>query len=256
MLEALVEAGVRPEAIYGTSIGAVNGAAVAADPTADGISRLRSMWENLDRAGVFGARLVDRVRHVARTRTSLHSNDALRRLLESELPGSFGELQVHFECVAACVETAHEAWFSKGDLVSAVLASSAVPGLLPPVERDGRHHLDGGIIDSIPIRRAIDAGATTVYVLQVGRIERPLTAPRWPHEVAMVAFEIARRHSFASAMAEVGGDVDVHVLPTGGQGPGMTDMRQFRYRDFSDVAGQIERAREATAAYLELHSLP
>ena len=101
----------------------------------------------------------------------------------------------------------------------AVLASSAVPGLLPAVEVDGRHYLDGGIVDSIPIRRALDHGAGTVHVLQVGRIEEPLRAPRWPHEVAMVAFEIARRRSFSAAMASVADDVEVHVLPTGGQGP-------------------------------------
>ena len=255
MLEALDEVGIVPATIHGPSIGAVNGAAVAADPTTDGIARLRSMWQNLDRSGVFGARLVDRVRHVARTRTSLHSNDALRRLLEAALPATFEKLRIRFECVAACVETAHESWFDEGDLVSAVLASCAVPGLLPPVERDGAHHLDGGIIDSIPIRRAIDAGANTVFVLQVGRIEEPLRPPRWPHEVAMVAFEIARRHSFASAMARVGEDIEVHVLPTGGQGPAFTDVRQLRYRDFSDVGERIDRAHEATAAYLEMHSL-
>lgn len=255
MLDALHEAGLAPDAIYGTSIGAINGAAVAADPTEAGIARLRAMWENLDRAGVFGARIVDRIRHVARTRTSLHSNDALRRLLESELPSTFEDLVVDFECVAACVETAHEAWFAEGDLVSAVLASSAVPGLLPPVVRDGRHHLDGGIIDSIPIRRAVDGGADIVFVLQVGRIEEPLSPPRWPHEVAMVAFEIARRHSFASAMAALRDAVEVHVLPTGGGGPAFNDMRQLRYRDFSDVARRIEQAREASAAYLELHSV-
>ncbi len=255
MLSALSEAGITPDRVIGTSIGAVNGAAVALDPSTEGVDRLRTMWENLDRAGVFGARLVDRVRHVARTRTSLHSNEALHRLLDSVLPATFEDLQVPFECVAACVQTAHETWFDSGDLVSAVLASSAVPGLLPAVERDGLHYLDGGIVDSIPIRRALDHGAGTVFVIQVGRIEEPLSPPRWPHEVAMVAFEIARRRSFASAMAAVGEDVSVHVLPTGGQGPGFSDLSQFRYKDFTRVGERIDTAKAATAAYLEMHSL-
>jgi NTE family protein len=130
------------------------------------------------------------------------------------------------------------------------VASCAVPGLLPVVEIDGFHYLDGGIVDSIPVQRAVLLGATTIHVLQVGRIERPLEPPRRPHEVAMVAFEIARRRSFATAMEELPDSVSVHVLPTGGDGPRPGDLRQLRYRDFSDVAGRIETARAATERYL------
>jgi len=49
------------------------------------------------------------------------------------------------------------------------------------------HFLDGGLVHSIPVGRAVELGATEIYVLQVGRIERPLVAPRWPWEVGMVA---------------------------------------------------------------------
>src|SRR5436853_478438 len=87
-----------------------------------------------------------------------------------------------------------------GVLVPAVLASCAVPGLLPPVEVDGEHYFDGGLVHSIPVGRAIELGARTVYVLQVGRIERPLAPPRRLWEVGLVAFEIARRHRFHEEM--------------------------------------------------------
>jgi NTE family protein len=106
------------------------------------------------------------------------------------------------------------------------------------------------------VHRAIERGARTIYVLQVGRIEQPLEAPRWPHEVALVAFEIARRHSFASALANLPPEVEVHVLPTGGQGPRFNDLRQLRYRDFADVPARILAARDATAAYLAGRELP
>ena len=71
----------------------------------------------------------------------------------------------------------------------------------------------------------------------------------------MVAFEIVRRRSFSAALASVDDSVAVHVLPTGGQGPGFTDLRQLRYRDFSDVTLRIDTAEAATAAYLRMHSL-
>ena len=72
------------------------------------------------------------------------------------------------------------------------MASCAVPGLLPPVEIDGLHYFDGGLVDSIPVGRAVALGASVVYVLQVGRIESPLPVPTRPWEVGLVAFEIAR----------------------------------------------------------------
>ena len=251
MLRALVDAGIAPDLVLGTSIGAVNGVALAADPTDVGIARLRALWTEVDHSGLFGGSVVDRLRHLARTRTSLHSNEPLRRLLERALPvRSFDDLAVPFQCVAACIETSDAHWFSSGDLIEAVLASCAVPGLLPAVRIGDRHYLDGGIVESIPVRRALELGADEVYVLQVGRIEEPLRAPTRPHEVAMVAFEIARRRSYASAMADLPAGVTVHVLPTGGSGPRFNDLRQLRYRDFSDIDERIRTAERASADYL------
>lgn len=251
MLEALLGAGIVPDLVLGTSIGALNGAATAAAPTVEGVDRLRGLWQDVERSGVFGGSLVDRVRHLADHRTSLHSNEPLGRLL-SEVVGDVDieDLAVRFQCVAACIETAEATWFDRGRLRERVLASCAVPGLLPPVQVDGLHYLDGGIVDSIPVRRAIDLGADTVYVLQVGRIEEPLRVPRKAHEVALVAFELARRHSFATTMANRPEGVDVHVLPTGGEPVRFNDLRQLRYRDFSDVGERIDTARAASTQYL------
>jgi NTE family protein len=124
-----------------------------------------------------------------------------------------------------------------------------VPGLLPPVEIDGAHYFDGGLVDSIPVGRAVALGATTVYVLQVGRIESPLSVPSRPWEVGLVAFEIARRHRFHEEMSSLPVNVRVHVLPTGGERlPSGT--AQFRYRDKTRVGQGIERAYAASASYL------
>ena len=251
MLEALAAAGIVPDVVLGTSIGAINGAAIAADPTVGGVQALRKLWAGVESSGVFGGRLVDRVRHMAIERTSLHSNEPLRRLLERALDHRrIEDLPIRFQCVAACIETARAEWFTDGPVIDAVLASSAVPGLLPTVRIGDLHYMDGGIVDSIPVQRAVHLGATTIHVLQVGRIEQPLEPPTRPHEVALVAFELARRHSFSAAMAGLPSGVTVHVLPTGGTGPKFNDLQQLRYKDFSDVSGRIDRAREATAAYL------
>jgi NTE family protein len=159
---------------------------------------------------------------------------------------------VPFQCVAACIERASEHWFDAGPVVDAVLASAAVPGLLPPVAIGGEHFIDGGIVNSIPVTRAIELGATQVFVLHVGRLDRPLEPPRWPWEVALVAFEIARRHRFIGDLAALPEGVEVHVLPTGQQDPPRyTDLSQFRYRDTAHVQERIARAGAASARYLE-----
>jgi len=249
MLRALGEAGVRPDLVVGTSIGAINGVVVAADP-AGAAARLSRMWQGEELRLAFSEKLWGRAARLVRSGTHLHSLEPLRRLLAEVLGReSFSDLELPFQCVAASIEDATARWFSDGPVVSAVMASCAVPGLLPPVEIDGTHYFDGGLVDSIPVGRAVALGATTVYVLQVGRIESPLAVPRKPWEVGLVAFEIARRHRFHEEMSSLPDHVRVHVLPTGGDRlpPGRA---QFRYRDRSKVGLSIERAYAASASYL------
>ncbi len=249
MLRALVEAGVRPGLVVGSSVGAVNGAAFCADPTADGVARLGRLWTELSGGDVFGGTLLTRARTAWRTGTALHSPAPLRALLDEHLGVStFEQLAVPFQCVAASVERAAEHWFSSGPLTPAVVASCAVPGLLPPALVDGEHYLDGGLVHSIPVGRAVELGADTVYVLQVGRIERPLTAPTRPWQVATVAFEVARRHRFAADMASLAPGVTAHVLPSGDLPPGVRE--DLRYRDTRRVAARVEAAYAATREHL------
>ena len=251
MLRALLEAGVVPELVVGTSVGAINGAFLAAAPTVDTTVRLARVWHELSESGgVFAGSVGERLSTALRSRTHLHPSGPLRELLTTHLPVErIEDLQVPFQCVAAAVERAAEHWFSTGSLVDAVLASAAVPGLLAPVRIGDEHYLDGGLVNSIPVSRAVELGATTVWVLQVGRVEQPLAVPTRPWEVALVAFEIARRHRFARDMATVPDGVTVHVLPTGDEAP--TGMAQLRYRDTRQVGRRVERAHAATAAYLE-----
>jgi NTE family protein len=255
MLRALFRAGFRPDTVVGTSIGAVNGALVASDPTEAVTDRLVRLWASPEAAAVYGDSIARQVRRFA-ARTHLHSPLPLRRLLESELgsAATFEDLLVPFRCCAASIERAAEHWFDRGPLIDAVLASSSVPGLLPPARIDGEHYVDGGIVNSIPIGEAVRVGAKLIFVLQVGRIERPLAVPRRPWEVAQVAFEIARRHRFARELALLPDDVQVHVLPSGG-GDGRDDT-PWAYRDMAAVGRRISRAYTLSRRYLAEHVPP
>ncbi|GAB3815358.1 patatin-like phospholipase family protein [Micromonospora zhanjiangensis] len=249
MLRALFRAGITPDLVLGTSIGAVNGALVAADPTEAVTRRLVRLWASPEASEVYGDSMARQLRRFA-TRTHLHSPRPLRRLLETELGAqtTFAELRVPFRCCAANIERAAEYWFADGPVVDAVLASASVPGLLPPMRIDGQHYIDGGIVNSIPIGEAVRLGARRVFVLQVGRIERQLSPPRRPWEIASVAFEIARRHRFFRELADLPDDVEVHVLPTGGLDP--RDDSPWAYRDLAAVGRRISRAYTASRSYL------
>ena len=251
MARALLAEGVLPDMIFGTSIGAINGAALAADPTPAGAAELLATWGELARHDVLGGSLLARLVQLTRSGTSLHGNGELRRLLRDRLPArTFGDLTVPFECVAAHIERANEHWFTSGDLVDAVLASCALPGVFPPVEIDGAHFFDGGLVNSIPLERAVRHGADTVWVLHVGRLEETLTAPRNPWEVGFVAFEIGRRHRFHTDLARVPEHVRVHVLPTGQPQRHAATWTNLRYRDRRRIGDRAQRAHDATLAYL------
>ncbi len=252
MLRALFEHEIRPDLVLGTSVGALNGLVVASDPSPAVIDRLLDLWQSVGESNeVYSEGTWRQVSRAMRTGTHLHSAEPLRERLEQEFGGvTFADLDVEFQCCAASIERAAEHWFTEGQVVPAVMASAAVPGLLPPAKVGGEHYLDGGIVNSIPLARAVQQGADRVFVLQVGRIDRPLKAPRKPWEVARVSFEIARRHRFVRELGELPEGVTAHVLPAAGS---TRDDSALAYRDTSQVARRIEAAYDASRAYLEQH---
>ncbi len=255
MLRALAQRAIVADVVLGTSVGAVNGAFFAADQTTSGVERLTELWRETARAGRSRSDAWRRVGILARSGTHFESFGELRDRLRAALPVQRVEdLSTPFQCVAASIERAAEHWFDRGPLADVLLASCAVPGLLAPVRIGDEHFIDGGIVNSIPVSRAVALGAKTIYVLQVGRLEQALRPPRWPWEVGLVAFEVARRHRFAGDLASLPDGVRLHVLPTGGSAaPAYNDIAgQLRVRrSVGDVQRQIDAAYEASLRYLE-----
>ena len=253
MLRALLERGITPDLVLGTSVGALNGALVARDPSSAVVEKLTALWRGAsapESPQVYGDSALRTVRRAMSTGTHLWSPKPLRQALEDELGDLvFEDLPVRFQVCAASIERAAEHWFASGPVVPAVVASAAVPGLLPPAEVDGEHYLDGGIVNSIPLGRAVQLGATRVFVLQVGRIDRPLSVPRRPWEVARVSFEIARRHRFNRELDELPAGVEAHVLPA--RGTSGKDDSLMGSRDFSGIQQRIDETYAACVAYLD-----
>lgn len=177
MLRALVERGIRPDFVTGTSSGALNAIMYAADPTIAAVDRLERLWLSTRRSDLFRVRPSAVGRGLFGSSPSLASNASLRRLLESTLPVEFLEdtkIPVAIALSDAYARTAVVA--RAGRAVDLVLASSAVPGLFPPVEIDGHEYVDGGLVADPPIAAAVQLGATHAYVLPVGwPIVEPMT---------------------------------------------------------------------------------
>ena len=251
MLRALLERDIIPDLVLGTSVGALNGAMVARQPEVAVVDRLTELWAATAQSRqVYGDRPLRTVRRAVSTGTHIYSSSPLRRRLQEEFGDTrFEDLPVRFGVCAASIERAAEHWFTSGPIVPAILASAAVPGLLPPAEIDGEHFLDGGLVNSIPVGRAVELGATRVFVLQVGRIDRPLRPPTRPWEVARVSFEVARRHRFMREMATIPEGVEAYVLPAGGTSARDDSMRA--HRDFSGVQARIDATYDASRAYLD-----
>ena len=174
MLRALFEVEVTPDLVLGTSVGALNGAMVARDPTPSVIDRLTDLWQDASTARAISDRPLRTVRRAVSTGTHLYSAAPSCSSGWSTEFGetTFEELPVRFQVCAASIERAAEHWFTAGRLVDAIMASAAVPGLLPPAEVGGEHFLDGGIVNSIPLGRAIVPGRRP-RLRAPGRPDRP-----------------------------------------------------------------------------------
>jgi NTE family protein len=244
MMRALLEHDIKPDLIVGCSVGAINGAGLAEDPTLAGALRLERLWRALDGKELMPAGWLPNPVAIARRGEAIHESQGLRRHLEQTLTArTFEELAVPFQCVATDVVGVREVWFRSGPLIEPILASAALPAVYPAVEIDGVRYLDGGIVDDVPMSRAVELGARTLYVLQVGLFSRPRPEPKRPLDVAVQAYWIARHHRFKRELAAMPSDIELHLLPTG-QTPYM------RYNDFTRTSELISLAYEASSAYL------
>jgi NTE family protein len=244
MLRALLERHIRPDLVLGCSVGALNGAAIAAEPTLATVGRLEEVWVDLEHRKLLPAGILPATVQLARRGVALHSNGGLRVLVEDVLGGrDFPDLAVPFQCVATDIDRAREVWFSDGPLVEPILASAALPAVLPPVVIDGVRYMDGAVLNDVPVTRAVALGATHVYVLHTGTFDRPRPEPRRPLDLALQAYWIARRARFQRDLAALPPHVEVTILPTG-------EAPVVRFNDLSQSRALIDVAYRASARAL------
>ncbi len=215
MLRALYERGIVPDVIVGTSAGALNGTFIAARPqTIDSIDELLALWQTLEREDFFPLSVSRAVLGLTGRRRGLVDPQNLRTLIEDHATITrIEDASTELHMVATDLLSGSEQLLSSGDVVSAVLASAAIPGIYPPVRRDNKVLVDGGVSNNTPISQATRLGATQIFVLPTGTACPLRRAPRSPLAVLMHAFSLLVMQRLLAELEHYDEVAELVVLP-------------------------------------------
>jgi NTE family protein len=227
MLRALFEAGIRPSYVVGCSVGALNAAFVALDPTLERVLELERLWRTLDRRSVFGSGRAVAVAHIVRRDAHLYEPDGLIEIIRRFVPiDDLSQTAIPCHVVTTDLASGKPVFWTSGLPESVLAASACLPAIFPPVELQGGLHVDGGVTCPLPLQHAIDLGADFTWVLDVsggsvGRRGDRMTAL----DVLLLSFSISR--SLLNERSRGAGDDDPHVLRLPEVDLGRLDLRDF-----------------------------
>jgi NTE family protein len=243
-LQALLEAGIVPDVIVGCSVGALNAAFVAVDPTPDRLTELEQIWRGMSRRSVFPNGRFAVATRLAGRRDHLYTPDGLRSLIRACVPlRDLADTAIPVHVVTTDLRAGSPVWWTSGDPVEVLAASACLPGLFPPVSLDGSLHVDGGVTCPVPTQRALDLGASRVWVLDVAREYHGWTDERMTAmDVLLESFAIARSHLGRREPVTGAGQRVVSLPP----------LRIGRHdlADFSKTSALLSAGREAGRAMI------
>ena len=282
VLKALLERGERPDVVVGTSIGAWNAAWVARAPTIEGVEQLIAAWRSitatrvlLDRdppasaptQAVASVRLISVARRLTRGHPSLYGDAGLRHLINKYLAdATFEAMRIPLRIIAADITHGQRTVFASGPVAPAVLASSAIPGVFPPVRIADAVYVDGGALDNASIETALALGARRIFVLDVGYDETGTGEALWSDETLPAAtrargagtsahplaavlertVQVMSRYQLDRALERLPRGIECHVIRPGtGEGGGALA--------FDKASAWIDRGYAVANEYLRLH---
>jgi NTE family protein len=248
ILRGLLDAGIYPDVVVGSSVGALNATFFAMDPSFRGAARLATLWEGLTREDVFGRNRYQLLARLLRGADHIYTPIALRALIGRFCPlEDLGDTLIPVHVVTTDLDRCVARWWERGPAAEVLYASACIPGLFPPAVLDGTRHVDGGVLEPAPIPRAVSLGATTIYVL--GDISGP--ADEDPGrlkalDVLIRSFAISRYTPLPepSSLAQPG--QRVLVVPG-------ADTTNIKFTDFSQSGRLMAESRERTRRFL-LHA--
>jgi NTE family protein len=248
----LLERGIVPELVVGSSAGALNGAFLAADPTVAQMDRMAEVWREAGRRKVIANSAFNTILKLLRGKPHLMDNAGLARFITSSLPPGvreFGDLKLPFYCTIA--HWATRALYVYGDdprgpLAEALVTSAAVPGYFPPTWAGGEAFVDGGVVSNVPVEVAVARGATELWVIDLAystdvprKLDNSLTSIR--HAIFPALYKEALAE-MASVCLRPG--VTLHHIP-------VYDYQDVGLGDFGATGRMFELGAEAARRYLD-----
>lgn len=242
-MRALLEANIVPDLIVGTSVGALNGATLAATPTLEGIDALADVWIRLGSDDLFPGSRIGRAWRMLRRGEALYPNTGIRTLADQIGADSFEDLRIPLRVVASNLRTGKERVFSSGALSERILASTAMPGVFSPVVIEGESFVDGGVVNNVPISIAVEAGAQVIYVLNCLPCTRDdVRQIRRPIDVLVQAYTHARASRLHHDLERYGDNVRFVIPPV--------PATNVRFDDNSQAARLIQLGYDSTRSYI------
>ena len=210
-----------------------------------GADRLTRTWAGLRRDDIFPVRAPQMLLALSGARDSLCTHSGLERVVRHHVGAmDLRDLPIPVHVVATDLLSGDEVLLSDGDALTAVLASSALPAVLPPVPRDGRTLVDGGLANNAAISQAIALGADRIFVLPTGYACALRVPPTGPLGVAVQALSLLVQQRLIADVTWYADRVDLVVLPP------LCPLR-ISAIDFRHAAEPCRRAHASSAAWLD-----
>ena len=240
-LEELIRRDINPDLIVGSSVGAVNGAFLAFHP--NNIDGLADLWIELRNTRLWHRNILRITRNLLTKGTSVYSNRFLRELFEPHVTiDEIAAAEIPLYLVTTSLSNGHKRILSKGQLLSGVMASIALPGLFPPVRFDGDWCVDGGLSSGLDLETAILQGATHTIAVDLGVHPSPYQ-PRGLVDLLARSMEIAVQERTKAEIDQFGS-----MVPTVIWRPG---LRAESFGSFHDVNKLYGEAKELAPVMID-----
>jgi len=252
VLLALLEHDIRPQILVGTSIGAINAALLAINPTLEGARHLEEMWREASEKIFVRRDYVSGMWRLVTAKSSLYDSNKLRELLKSFFPENvslFSDIKDAELYITAVDLNSGELRVFGTDrsqsILDAMMASAALPILFSPWQYEGRSYVDGGVVSDLPMRVAVDAGATELYAIDIGPLQFGRRTPKGILHVvgqtldAVVSHQLVDEYSWSAKLPK---EAIHHIY--------LEAFENVRIWDFGHTAEMIAKGREIGLEYL------
>ena len=243
MMHSLAAHGISADMVVGSSVGALNGAYYAGDPTLNGVLQLETIWRGLTRQDIFPITWRTLLGFIRR-RDFLIPHDGIQKLVDDHLPyRNLEDARLPLHIVTTDIVSGDSVVLSEGPANQAIVASTAIPGAFAPVRYKDIYLADGAISSNTPVRVAVAKGAQRLIILPTGYACATHTPPSGAVASALHALTLLIARQLVDELEDLGPGIGYFVVPP------LCPLVGSPY-DFSRTADHIARAIDCTDAWL------